>query len=302
MISNFPASFLSYFAQTEVRQHTLLASVALAGGCYGVLTTIYILLFGMTRLTPWGLVHHIPVLLSKNRRHDIDGNDLERSNMYNTRGDEASTSDLSSDDENKNIAKKSKGFPNNILIPWFFRSRTRDTNKTYTPTDIKEAILTKMIVRNKLQDQHQLNKMDTPEQYLLTTTASKRPSTSDSPSNELIADTFDHKFATNGAETIYRASQLSADGAPSLPPQYNTPTGSSDNDITPVNSVNIGAVRQRQQGRPSTIQLDTRTTELSTRVEELELILSEYFINTGYLDQLRSRKGTILSPSAVENN
>ncbi|KAI8992323.1 hypothetical protein BDB01DRAFT_847710 [Pilobolus umbonatus] len=54
----------------EVRQNTILASVALAGGCYGILTTLYILLFGMTRMTPWGLIHHVPVFINKKTHHE----------------------------------------------------------------------------------------------------------------------------------------------------------------------------------------------------------------------------------------
>ncbi|ORZ02910.1 hypothetical protein BCR43DRAFT_482382 [Syncephalastrum racemosum] len=46
--------------KTEQRQHTLLALVALIGGAYGVMTTLYILLFGMIRIGPFGLVHHVP--------------------------------------------------------------------------------------------------------------------------------------------------------------------------------------------------------------------------------------------------
>lgn len=34
--------------------------MALIGGAYGVMTTLYILLFGMIRLGPFGLVHHVP--------------------------------------------------------------------------------------------------------------------------------------------------------------------------------------------------------------------------------------------------
>ncbi|KAI8146235.1 hypothetical protein BJV82DRAFT_666031 [Fennellomyces sp. T-0311] len=47
--------------ETEQRQHTLLAAVALAGGAYGVLTTLYILLFGMIRMAPFGAVHQLPL-------------------------------------------------------------------------------------------------------------------------------------------------------------------------------------------------------------------------------------------------
>ncbi|KAG2176578.1 hypothetical protein INT44_007241 [Umbelopsis vinacea] len=46
--------------QQEQRQNTILSLLALTGGAFGLLNIIYVLLFGMTRLAPWGLVHHFP--------------------------------------------------------------------------------------------------------------------------------------------------------------------------------------------------------------------------------------------------
>ncbi|KAH8548327.1 hypothetical protein BGW37DRAFT_179699 [Umbelopsis sp. PMI_123] len=43
--------------QQEQRQHTILSLLALTGGAFGLLNIIYVILFGMTRLAPWGLVH-----------------------------------------------------------------------------------------------------------------------------------------------------------------------------------------------------------------------------------------------------
>ncbi|ORZ06890.1 hypothetical protein BCR42DRAFT_156217 [Absidia repens] len=53
--------------QTEQRQHTVLAALALAGGCYGVLTALYILLFGTPRLTPFGVSHNLSMWFYRGR-------------------------------------------------------------------------------------------------------------------------------------------------------------------------------------------------------------------------------------------
>lgn len=46
--------------QQEQRQNTILSLLALTGGAFGLLNIIYVILFGMTRLAPWGLVHYFP--------------------------------------------------------------------------------------------------------------------------------------------------------------------------------------------------------------------------------------------------
>lgn len=46
-------------------------------------------------------------------------------------------------------------------------------------------------------------------------------------------------------------------------------------------------------------ELKKETIKLSNRMREMEFILSEYFIDTKYLDQLHSRKKLALSP--IEN-
>ncbi|KAG1217150.1 hypothetical protein G6F35_009418 [Rhizopus arrhizus] len=95
--------------KTEVRQHTLLASLALAGGCYGVLTTLYILFFGMTRLTPWGLVHHVPVFISK-RKHKKEENDTFMQDQP-----------MSTTSSTKSV------------LPWFFRNKPNNHETTGRP-------------------------------------------------------------------------------------------------------------------------------------------------------------------------
>ncbi|KAI8578107.1 hypothetical protein K450DRAFT_249070 [Umbelopsis ramanniana AG] len=44
--------------QQEQRQNTILSLLALTGGAFGLLNIIYVMLFGMTRLAPWGVVHY----------------------------------------------------------------------------------------------------------------------------------------------------------------------------------------------------------------------------------------------------
>lgn len=46
--------------QQEQRQHSILSLLALGGGAFGLVNILYVMLFGMNRLTPWGLVHRIP--------------------------------------------------------------------------------------------------------------------------------------------------------------------------------------------------------------------------------------------------
>ncbi|KAI8976169.1 hypothetical protein BDB01DRAFT_853223 [Pilobolus umbonatus] len=41
----------------EIKQHTILSTLGLAGGGYSVMTIIYIFIFGASRLSPWGLFH-----------------------------------------------------------------------------------------------------------------------------------------------------------------------------------------------------------------------------------------------------
>ncbi|CAO3611491.1 unnamed protein product [Cunninghamella blakesleeana] len=50
---------------TAKRQNTVLSTLALLGGAWGGMTTLYAVVFGTPRLTPFGLVHQIPLMLSK---------------------------------------------------------------------------------------------------------------------------------------------------------------------------------------------------------------------------------------------
>lgn len=215
----------------------------------------------MTRLTPWGLVHHIPVFFSKHRHSDLNNSDDE----------ESINSGTSSEIKAKKAKKK---LSTTILIPWFFRSRIRGAEKTYTPNDIKESIMTNMIARSQLEEQKgNLNRVDTSELQLLN--SSKSPSTPPPPTGNVY----------------YRAP------APPLPPHYTTGSSSGSTVSEDIVSIPINDNTATQQATS-----DERTVELSNRVEELEIILSEYFINTAYLDQLRNRQtGGLSAEEALKN-
>ncbi|KAI8083889.1 hypothetical protein BDF21DRAFT_416833 [Thamnidium elegans] len=288
--------------KTEVRQNTLLASVALAGGCYGVLTTLYILLFGMTRLTPWGLVHHIPVFISKHRRHDTDVNNQD--SIYNS----SQNGYLGGrTDEEGGTIKKKKSFYSNTLVPWFFRSRLRKSDESFTTVDAKEAIMTKMIARSKMQDREQLprlSRIDSTELQLLDSVRRPELPITNSSSFTNIEGLGTHDSYDKALKKLSLSTQVSADSTDIL---YQTPTLANFPPALPPHGTTAGGSRgegnfmdsneamRREQLK--TIALETRTSELANRVEELEIILSEYFINTAYLDQLRVRRNATVTPS-----
>lgn len=256
----------------------------------------------MTRLTPWGLVHHIPVFISRHRKHDMMNKKfIQEENMYQqNEGPNRRAQD-------PNNTKK-KGFSTSVLIPWFFRSSPGSRDKSFTPADVKEAIMTKMIARNATLSPDQMQKLtrvDSTELCLLDT--DKRTSSGtqaghsfyDKQFNDVPLLPLSHSGTT---EIMYQSPQLSP-LPPALPPHYNT--GSSSRSSSRGNGAQLNNDGLLQdQGKAN--QLEARTTELSNRVEELEIILSEYFINTAYLDELRARKNIMLSsptkPETYNNN
>ncbi|CEP07284.1 hypothetical protein [Parasitella parasitica] len=276
--------------KTEVRQHTVLAAVALAGGCYGVLTTIYIMFFGMTRLTPWGLVHHIPVFISKRKNHVKDDMYMEEGG-YDTAHGKRQQEDCGN---TKVVPKKSK-LSSTILIPWFFRSRIRG-DKTYTTHSRNDSFMRHMIIKKELEgDEKDVNQLEvlkvarqanhSPELGLLNAKDRQRSSLSSS----------------NGSES---STEQYGSTPPLLPPNYTMPTaGGSSSRQDDHDSVSLDSISEllRLEQKRSTM-LEERSKELSNRVEELEVILSEYFINTDYLDQLRARKNSKLVPASEINN
>jgi hypothetical protein len=292
-----------------VRQHTVLAAVALAGGCYGVLTTIYILLFGMTRLTPWGLVHHIPVFISKRKNHVKDGMYIEESGYDQTNNNTHSGQPIQSEDNNSKAAPNKSKLSSTILVPWFFRSRIRG-DKTYTTNGKNDTFMRNMITRKELEgdkkEAHQLETLKTgnhandtsmysPELRLLNSKDRRKNSLSSSNSSNSLNEQY-----------VSTPIPQAANSPPVLPPHYTMPmagnSGSSSshhyNNLSSLD--NISNLLRFEQERSSA--LEVRSTELSNRVEELEVILSEYFINTDYLDQLRARRNSKLIPASDRNN
>lgn len=291
-----------------MRQHTVLAAVALAGGCYGVLTTIYIMLFGMTRLTPWGLVHHIPVFISKRKNHVKDEMYIEEAGYDQTNNNTHSGQPIQSEDNNsKNMPKKSK-LSSTILVPWFFRSRIKG-DKTYTTNGRNDTFMRHMIARKELGDEKEVHQLET----LKTENHANQPSMY-SPELRLLnskdrqRNSLSSSNSSNSLNEQYVSTPISqaANSPPVLPPHYTMPmAGNNDSSSSRHNNNNssldnISNLLRLEQERSSV--LEVRSTELSNRVEELEVILSEYFINTDYLDQLRARRNSKLVPASDRNN
>ncbi|KAI8393698.1 uncharacterized protein BYT42DRAFT_551935 [Radiomyces spectabilis] len=196
--------------QTEQRQHTTLAALALAGGSYGLLTTLYILLFGMTRLTPWGLIHHVPVLVSRGKGKFQCGN---LADTASDRTDDRSTS--------------SKG---SSSIPWFFRRH--------------------LFGRYKSSDSAEMIPMERKSTFR------------------------DNVPAFNGGQAA-----VSADNRSQSFIMQSLPLADNCSDVDPKGEMVTQAMISQD-----------RAVSLEGRIEELEMFLREYFLNTEYLDHLRRRR------------
>jgi hypothetical protein len=241
-------------------------------------------MFGMTRLTPWGLVHHVPEFLNRKKRNKKD--------TEATAGFSPSTDDVAA--ETPKVAKK-RSFS---LVPWFFSSKSIENN-TFTSHDRNESFMRKMVAKNtKAANDNQmpmeiLNKTETEtsERGLLNAIDTKGTSNgSDDAGDAFITD--ERQYANIGSPLPQ--SYQSSSSPPILPPHYATPF----NGPTDLNT--LSAMLAREQARST--NLESRSMELSNRVEELEVILSEYFINTVYLDQLRSRKKAKLIPASDKDS
>ncbi|KAI8335215.1 hypothetical protein BD560DRAFT_414152 [Blakeslea trispora] len=260
--------------ETEVRQHTILNAVALAGGCYGVLTSIYIFLFGMSRLTPWGLVHHIPTYISR-KKHDAD------SNLYINEEEMIRRNDPTDD----NLMKRKSS----LLVPWFFRtSLTGD--KTYNAEDKSDAFIRKMVDKTKLDTEENLHELKSIDQ--ITRIDSKSPLYS-AEANLLNSSHNDSFSGTHlDAELLTDRPQLKSMSASNADSSRTIQAFSMDtsNNYTDMQAI-IQMLRHEQQ----------KSNNLSNRVEELEAILSQYFINTYYLDQIRSREKAERSRDSIDH-
>ncbi|KAI8992350.1 hypothetical protein BDB01DRAFT_778134 [Pilobolus umbonatus] len=201
----------------EVRTHTILASAALVGGCYGLLTTLYIILFGMSRLSPWGLIHHVPTVFSKAiHKKSPDDND--------------------SITEDKPVAivehPSKKNLSKNEYLPWFFRSQHES----------EVGIYKDMITRVKAGEKVGLE-------------------------------------GNTGSQITISSEPLSIRSI--------TPVDSIEISSVPPNNVYPTAILKEILKKQK--EEDERSAKLARRVKELEAILGDYFIDTLYLDEIRTK-------------
>ncbi|OBZ85681.1 hypothetical protein A0J61_06268 [Choanephora cucurbitarum] len=242
--------------ETEVKQHTILSAVALAGGCYGVLTSIYILLFGMSRLTPWGLVHHIPTYISR-KKHHAD------SDLYMNEEEMA---------HHNSSSEHTKERKSSLLVPWFFRD-TLNGSKTYTSGERSDTFIRKMVDTTKPKTDETIHEMKNIDQ--ITKIDSQVPLYS--PEVNLLDTSHSNSFLSSAPDAVLFPSR----------PQIESHSDS-------AKTINLSSMDQVDSNMQMVIDLlhqeQQKSNSLNNRVEELEIILSKYFINTYYLDQIRSRK------------
>ena len=225
----------------------------MAGGCYGVLTTIYIILFGMTRLTPWGLVHHVPVMINNRKQKKGKQGNTE---MYMS-GQEA--------EDNKYTTYASS---TSSILPWFFRSGER--SKTMIRKQRRESDST--TGSNKgAAELREFDRTPTQENVFVPDSSIHDQNTNSASFEALMAD---HFGKSNESPKVSRD--------PFSLPSLSDKTTDYQKTTTPV-SADIQAIYDMLRKERS------KNSELSSRVEELEVILAEYFIDTSYVDKLRGK-------------
>ncbi|KAI8888748.1 hypothetical protein K501DRAFT_209557 [Backusella circina FSU 941] len=314
--------------KTESRQHTLLAAIALAGGCYGVLTTIYILLFGMTRLTPWGLVHHIPVFISNHRHYKKDDKVYTDAMILESKHEKNKNDDIESNDSglmdefnNESSQKKKKSNLSTKLIPWFFRSNIKGKAISTDPnTSILERMMSlrrdgelestiDLARRTSFQTdndsrtqlphastapgskptEEELNELSATSDFFLNNSTQNRQSTS------YMKKTPASPKAVTSPTALFFNNRNSESNKPPFSPTI-TKRASLSSDIMPYDQEQqFDQLPNITQDSVSVLtevvkQEKEKNKELATRVDELEVILSQYFINTAYLDQLRTKR------------
>lgn len=290
-----------------------------------MLTTVYILLFGMTRLTPWGLVHHIPVFISNRRHHKRDDKAFMDAMVLDSGHEKNKNNDIESNDSvlmdefnNESAQKKKKGNLSTKLIPWFFRS---NLNAKAVTTDPNTSILERMLSLKKVSDQDSRTELGRRESYHIDNDSrTQLPHASETPGIHHTQDDLNELSTTSdfllNNEAQNRQSTSSMKKTPASPRVVTSPTALFFNNnngsnrppfsptITKRHSISSDIMLYDQQEQhlqnPTqdsvTIltevikQEKEKSKELATRVDELEIILSQYFINTAYLDQLRTKR------------
>ncbi|KAG2195410.1 hypothetical protein INT47_002849 [Mucor saturninus] len=195
----------TFEVKTEIMQHSIVSSIALAGGCYSVLTTIYVILFGMAKLSPWGIVHRIPTCINHHPPPE-----------YNPQ----STQYTHTQHQNEKTQNSFFG-----LLSWV----------SSTKNNAVVQVTGSQLERLKVND-------FSAEAICLTS------------STGLLSPENDNKGRESS--TLFQEDHKTAS----------------------------------QQESDEVNKLKKEILVLSQRMEELEFMLSEYFINTKYLDQLRSRR------------
>ncbi|KAI8887974.1 hypothetical protein K501DRAFT_268356 [Backusella circina FSU 941] len=248
--------------ETETRQHTFLADVALAGGVYGLLTTLYVLLFGMNKLTPWGLVHNTTSMISRARYDKIRKRDIEYNDIDNFNSD------------GENIQSK----------PGSFSYFTSLFGKRAISYSVKRCTS-----KTNGSQQHFGNQgIDEDELNIL------RPG---SPSRTNLVDNIDIVPLDNLKKTPVDQSlhSLSTETHSSRPVSVLRQSEDRNLQATIIRrpaypDSESESVDQQDQDSPALLRQDKRTKELESRVDELEAILSQFFIDTSYLNALRLKE------------
>jgi hypothetical protein len=279
----------------------------------------------MTRLTPWGLVHHIPVFISNRRHHKRDDKAFMDAMVLDSGHEKNQNNDIESNDSvlmdefnNESAQKKKKGNLSTKLIPWFFRN---NLNAKAVTTDPNSSILERMLSLKKVSDQGSRTELGRRESYHIDNDSrTQLPHASETPGINHTQDDLNELSTTSdfllNNEAQNRQSTSSMKKTPASPRVVTSPTALFFNNnngsnrppfsptITKRHSISSDIMLYDQQEQhlqnPTqdsvTIltevikQEKEKSKELATRVDELEIILSQYFINTAYLDQLRTKR------------
>lgn len=217
----------------------------------------------MTRLTPWGLVHHIPVFISKRKHHSIKY--LEES-PYMSQEEQGLTAHSNVVSSNNN--SKNSGTQFTMMIPWFFR-QPLNGQKTYTTKDQNDTFFKTVFT----QSDKSIQDLESNNSKLTTELVEQPPQLVSQDSNAEM------QLLNQPTTRVYYTPEKP------YPLQTQISNTSSSSSFT---TQDVYALLNQEKER--TVKLEEKSNQLSNRVKELETILSEYFIDTAYIDTLRNRK------------
>ncbi len=196
----------------------------------------------MTRLTPWGLVHHIPVFISK-RKHKKE--DLQAEGLFL---------------QNQQAAEALKTNNDASSVPWFFRNKADDSDPMKGRSQ--------SFVKRKEEELKELESNPMDEALFASDIPLNRQNTSSSRAKT------DEDLVSDKAKAASPSSPVG-----NLPPSV----------LESLQAVQ--EILRKEQ---------VKSDELNSRIEELEVILAEYFIDTSYVDQIRG-KGKPLTIEQLNN-